>query len=380
MISFSLEDLFNYEKKINPKVKMSINRTRKLGLFTLICAITSNVMFSQETVQLKVLKEFHGYYRAYFSPDSRKVALFRKDRINIVWVPGGKAVCTIVPSSSELTFDSAVFSQDGKSLIVNSDSWKAPNKTITQEILFFDLSTCGQTRKLEDVPSHDVGKYISVSGGGRFLATSADTASVWDLSDGSVAYRYQPPSDYSVKKVLISPDGHNIAVYSESLVPLRRSRILGMVDITSKRIRELSHDHIADFHFSADSSLLVTTSYVGEDLSGGGHVSLRAYNVSSGNVVYEIESTDFVHTFALSPTHDLVAGGGIERFRIYSLPEGIKVGEYYHHKPTKTGIDLKMVSFLSHMEFSPDGTMLASGGEDGTIKLWKVARNGAGPA
>ena len=51
------------------------------------------------------------------------------------------------------------------------------------------------------------------------------------------------------------------------------------------------------------------------------------------------------------------------------------MGKADHYKRTKAD-DLAgrmhMITFLDYVEFSPDGKMLLTGGEDDTVKLWKI--------
>lgn len=68
---------------------------------------------------------------------------------------------------------------------------------------------------------------------------------------------------------------------------------------------------------------------------------------------------------SFSPDGTLLASGGYDnRLELWTLPEGKFLGEVGHHH---TGV--------VNLEFSPDGRFVASG-EDGLVRVWRVARPG----
>ena len=208
---------------------------------------------------------------------------------------------------------------------------------------------------------------LSVSPDGKTLASASwdNTVKLWSLPDLRPLGRLQGNSG-AVGGVVFSPDGRLIASASnDHLVRLWDPRSAD----ESGRMQPLAvlsgHSEVArPLTFSPDGALL---------LSGGGDSRIKVWNVEAclGARVCRPERDLMGHhefmiwTLAFDPSGSLLASGSQsnnrQTLRLWDFRRGKVIAYLTGHQ-----------GFALAANFSPDGRFLASGGNDGDLRVWRV--------
>jgi WD40 repeat protein len=333
---------------------------------------------SQTNLKLKKIKVFDGFHKGYFSPDGTKLALMDEDKIKIINLQSGKNICERKITSASLLLSSP-FSPDGKMIAVNYYIYNEKTREIVGHIDLLDSSACSEIKKYTGTSSsRRFGSYTSFSLDGSKIAVSADKPQIWNIEKNETAeYQKSIPEQYKNQNALISLDGRWLASYSKAFIPPDSFGYFSITDLQTKENKVLNKDLVIDFTFSADSGLLVITNSDFSKSSVSPTVVAKIYEVGNWKLLQTIPDTSAINAVAISPDKTLLACGGIGTFKIFSLKTGELLAEEYHYKRTQKddfyGVP-HLISFLTQVEFSPDGKTLLTGGEDGTVKLWQITK------
>ena len=197
---------------------------------------------------------------------------------------------------------------------------------------------------------------VAFSPDGQCLAVSSKIG-IW-LYDATT---YQEiallPNSDKVSALAFSPDGTLLSGIASNIVLAgdggsAKSDRINLWDVATKeKIATFGHGNRA-VEFSPN----------GKIIASGYFTSVYLWDVATGQEIAKFSHEKFVNSISFSPDGTLLASGGQENVvRLWSLATGQNINTFTHK------------SEVYSVEFSPDGKILASGSYDRTIKLWNVA-------
>jgi WD40 repeat protein len=285
-----------------------------------------------------------GILTASLSPDGRSLAVVPAEDstpLTLVGVPDG------VPRSVEgLTGGGVIaFSPDGSILVQGQDPDAIQWVNVAAADIYRSTTLIGAD-EMDAVAFSPDGRLLAASGGNETLA-------VWDVASGKPHFAWNASADgIAIRALAFSPDGQRLAVSHES-------GALELVDaFTGQRLRSLRDpddtapiEHLA---FSADGSQLLTVPPQDSPLV------LSVYDCTTGQRRDLPISEITCNALAMSRDRTMLAIAdsnlNLRLFDARSLePVGVIQG-------TQGGAAL--------LAFSPDGTQLAAGTEQGEVFLW----------
>lgn len=204
---------------------------------------------------------------------------------------------------------------------------------------------------------------IAFSPDGKTLASGSrdSTVRLWDLTTGQELRTLRGHTGW-VNSVAFSPDGKTLASGSDD------GSVRLWDPVTGQELRTLrGHTHaVFSVAFSPDGKTLA---------SAGGNEPTRLWDTGRGKELRSLGKSDVVfsthaYCLAFSPDGKVLASGGLRHvvelwdpatgrtFSLPSQPEGKMQTTLVHTSPVRS------------IAFSPDGMFLASGSEDGQVRLW----------
>ena len=296
---------------------------------------------------LKTFKGHTGLVRALaFSPNGDTLASASSDSTLRLWNPETGQEKKVLMEHIDWGSDAA-FSPDGE--------WVA-SVSGDDKIHLWDRNT---GRLLRTLTGHTGAvTAVDVSSDGRFLVSIAhfpdNTLRFWNPETGELL---KTISDHKgISGFSFSPD-------SQTLASVGRDATVQLWDVETGELQKTLQGNDREFRtvaFSADGQLLAT---------GGWLSKIHLWNVETGHLLNTFPEEYGVETLAFSPRgRFLASGGGFKdpTIRLWHVPTGEKrltlIG---HAKNRNSG----HTSDVYSVAFSPDGTLLASGGIDG-FRLW----------
>ncbi|HET8782386.1 MAG TPA: hypothetical protein VFM63_08210 [Pyrinomonadaceae bacterium] len=328
-------------------------------------------------MKLTKIQAIEGVHKGSFSRDGTRLALMDQNYVDVIEVAGGRKLSRIdVPEAILLA---ARFSPDGQSLatayrlrmngeqsLIKATVWDAASGREKITLAGVDRDW---RRNVND---------LAFSADGRLIASNlGGIARLWEVSTGKEVRRFVPetgPPDQEAERALLSPDGKWLAVYFIS--PNDRAyKVVRVWNVENGQQQQFESEIYLDWQFSADSRLLAMTAMVDRGKSSQRSVG-EIWDVATAkrlNLIEPPRDWGSANTVAFSPDAKLLAIGGYKKFGVFSIESGELVASETHHR---AGFfqDSELPSEVSDIEFSPDGTLLLTGGNDRTVKLWRITR------
>jgi WD40 repeat protein len=303
-------------------------------------------------------------YCVAFSPDGKTVAAGTNRREVQLWdVVTGKETATL--PGHEGAVRSVAFRPDGKAL-VSGDSSGA--------LWLWDLTSNSRIARLN--AANDSIRSVNISPDGKTVAASRGKGiiGVWDLGSAKLLKTLEGGTDGSagVTSVAFSPDSKLLASAHSDL----KVRLWDAATGKCLATLEGHKDDVEVVAFSPDGKRLATGSY---------DHTVRLWDMQTRKNITTLDTGGVVRTLAFSPDGKALASGGWSYHWAFS-PDGKALdpsGMIEVRDNSITLWDLATGGHTARLEghgdgilsvaFSPDSMLLASGSEDGTVKLWDLA-------
>jgi WD40 repeat protein/uncharacterized caspase-like protein len=294
-----------------------------------------------EHQHLRMMKWGSG--RIAFSPDGRQLA--RGVHVVEVWnIDNGKSTLL----GREISLANPVVSPDGNFLAIE----------LGYVVQLWDLRSGHPVRQLwaltsrpRGAPSTGAVSSITFSPDGNDIASGYQSGLVvlWDVKTGRLLRSLDPYKPGIVSGLAISADGRLLAVATQNnLVTLWDVR--SGVEVRRLPTQETPFNTFHTVAFSLDGRVLATAAW--------NEKSILLWDTATGDQVGQLEAEGAACLGVNPVTGSLVAGGNF----------GLKVWQGAQWKTSHTLPGHR--AWVNHVSFSPDGSLLASGSADNTVKIW----------
>ena len=177
---------------------------------------------------------------------------------------------------------------------------------------------------------------------------------LWDVETGNLLKTLKGHTSNEVESVNFSPDG-------KTIVSSGRDRGVRLWDANTGNLLKTLTGHtdwISSTSFSPDSKTIV---------SGSWDKTVRLWNVETGNLLKILEGHKHrVVNVKFSPDGKVLASGSYDRtVRLWDADTGNLLKTHKGHN-----------GFVTSVCFSPDSRMIASGSWDKTVRLWHAIKSG----
>ncbi|MDQ1022850.1 WD40 repeat protein [Streptomyces umbrinus] len=289
-----------------------------------------------------------------FSPDGRTLAGGIQDGTILLWDPENGHPATLLTDARRITPIEVAFHPDGTTLADARDA-----------VHLWDLASGRTTATLTLARSSavDWAWCVAFSPDGALLASghSFDYVRLWDVASRSNVAILHGHSAF-VLSVAFSPDGRLLASGSnDASVRLwniaRRSSAATLTGHTST---------VHSVAFSPDGTMLASSSY---------DRTIRLWDVSSARTIAVLKGhTSAAMSVAFSPDGRMLASGGASASAAFGkdYPDDHTVRLWDVARRTKIATLTGHTGTVRSVVFSPDGSTLASGSHDGTVRLWRI--------
>lgn len=190
---------------------------------------------------------------------------------------------------------------------------------------------------------------------GYVILYDTKTAHKTNEFEGSVL---NDPIGKWVNSVLFSPDGKTFAAASnDGGVRIWNSQTGELVQLLKHaRYGEVLSELVWSIAYSPDSQILASAS----SDSKIDKYKIHLWNISDGQLLLTLESSDLINSIAFSPDGTTLAAGiDAGPINLYKVADGSQLATLEGH-----------LDSVDSVSWAPDGDQLASGGHDNTIRLW----------